>query len=567
MQDLDVRVKRIQMSDGSWIDVPARGVLVLVGPNNAGKSLTLRDLYTRLRENVRTHTTAIRELDIDKEGDRDALTRWMDAHASHRVGLPKHVVCRSPDGEIISPSLAQEYWDSRGGLDELTEFFVRFASASTRLQSVGPVDLPDLRNEAPRHPLHRLFIDPELEQAVSSVFLEAFGEPLTLERVTNQVRLLVGELPEGVSQWSTREAFAETLALPPLEEQGDGMKSFMGLLLYLVVATYLVVLVDEPEAFLHPPQARLLGEKLSKQSAVSQVFVATHDSDVLRGLLSSPERSVTVVRLVRDGDVNRASQLTSGQVQALWSDPLLRHSNILDSLFHEVVVLCESDADCSYYAAILDDLLDEERAVTKPQVLFTHCGGKARMPSVINALSAVGVPVKVVADFDVLRDEQNLKKIIEALGGAWDDLRPDWHVLKTQLDSLVSPARVDDVRRRLDDILDGESPFLQPEQAKRAREVLRSETGWNRTKAAGLAAVPSGDATDRCNRLIEALGGIGRFVVPVGELEGFERDVRREGPGWLAEVFARGLHENRMNRVPRDFLRWVVPVTEPAHRR
>jgi hypothetical protein len=557
---LAVRVRRIQMSDDSWIDIPAQGVLVLVGPNNAGKSLTLRDIHARLRNNVSTHTTAIRQLELEREGDGEALMRWLDENYSTVVGPSKQVVYRSSDGDVLNSGLAQEYWSQPRGLDELTEFFVLFASASTRLQSVGPENLPDLRNEAPTHPLHRLFMDRDLERAVSAAFLEAFGEPLLLERVTNKVRLLVGELPEGVDQWSTRDAFAETLAMPPLEEQGDGMKSFMGLLLYLVVSAYLIVLVDEPEAFLHPPQARLLGEKLSKQSAASQVIVATHDSDVLRGMLNSPERSVSVVRLVRDGDVNQVSQLTASQVRTLWSDPLLRYSNILDALFHDLVVLCEGDADCSYYSAILDDLLNETARPTKPQVLFTQCGGKSRMPTVIKALTAVNVPVNVVADFDVLREEDNLRRIVEALGGKWDELKTSWGVLKSQLDGLVSPVRLDDAKRRLDELLKGESPFLQPEQARRARDVLRSQTGWDRTKSAGIAAVPAGDSSNHCKRLIEALETIGLFVVPVGEVEGFEREVGLHGPGWLAGVFERRLHENRTNRAPRDFLRRVVPT-------
>jgi predicted ATPase len=66
------------------------------------------------------------------------------------------------------------------------------------------------------------------------------------------------------------------------------MKSFLGLLLNILVSSYLFVFVDESEAFLHPPQARLLGRMLGEdKGAHNQVFIATHDSDVLTGLLDS----------------------------------------------------------------------------------------------------------------------------------------------------------------------------------------------------------------------------------------------------------------------------------------
>lgn len=73
-------------------------------------------------------------------------------------------------------------------------------------------------------------------------------------------------------------------------------------------------------------------------------------------------------------------------MKKLWADPLLRYSNVLDGLFHDAVVLCEGDADCRYYSAVLDQLpsTGEDQANTRePQYLFTHSGGKARMPSVV----------------------------------------------------------------------------------------------------------------------------------------------------------------------------------------
>jgi hypothetical protein len=176
------------------------------------------------------------------------------------------------------------------------------------------------------------------------------------------------------------------------------MRSFIGVMLAVVTGSHPVMLIDEPEAFLHPPQARLLGRRLASEARDVQVLVATHSIDFLLGLLQSEAPNLTVVRLTRTGDVNAVRVLAHDQIGQLWGDPLLASSRILDGLFHRGVVLCEGDADARYYGAVLDSA-DADRA---HDLLFTHCGGKARMPMVIRALSSLDVPVAAIADFDVL---------------------------------------------------------------------------------------------------------------------------------------------------------------------
>src|SRR3954452_10968168 len=54
----------------------------------------------------------------------------------------------------------------------------------------------------------------------------------------------------------------QTLKMFPdghLEKEGDGMRSFVGILLHVLLSNDMISLVDAPEAFLHPPQARLIG--------------------------------------------------------------------------------------------------------------------------------------------------------------------------------------------------------------------------------------------------------------------------------------------------------------------
>jgi hypothetical protein len=246
-------------------------------------------------------------------------------------------------------------------------------------------------------------------------------------------------------------------------------------------------------------------------------------------------------------------------VKELWNDPLLRYSNVLDGLFHQAVVLCEADADCRYYNSVLDSVEVEETEARRPQLLITHCGGKHRMPTVVEALRAVSVPVVVIADFDVLREQQPLRGIVENLGGTWSLVEEDWSVVKSALDSDSRAPSKDYVAEKLNELIGGIStPTLQKEDTERIRQLTRAESGWDKAKRAGSAAVPQGQATERMERLLTSLREIGLFVVEVGEMERFVPQVGGHGPGWVNEVHERGLHADEPLTAPRDFVRAVV---------
>lgn len=139
----------------------------------------------------------------------------------------------------------------------------------------------------------------------------------------------------------TREYRDALSKVPALHDQGDGMRSMMGLLLAVASSKYPVVLIDEPEAFLHPPQARILGVELARLAERNgiQIIVATHDRNLVTGILdanegpSSSQVDVSVVRLARKGKVATVFQVPADDLRTIWADPVLKHSNLLDGLF------------------------------------------------------------------------------------------------------------------------------------------------------------------------------------------------------------------------------------------
>ena len=344
------------------------------------------------------------------------------------------------------------------------------------------------------------------------------------------------------------------------------MRGFAGVILATSVGRETIVLIDEPEAFLHPPQARLLGSALVENRAVGrQLFVATHSSDLLRGILDSDSKETRVLRLTRQGAVNGVRLLDNAHIRELWDDPLLRYSNILDGLFHECVVVCEADADCRFFSAVHDSIHSELAEGTRRlDVMFTHCGGKSRLPVVIRALREVDVPVRAVADFDVLADEQPLRNILDALRLEWSLIREDWKTVKNAIDSKKPELSTSEVSEKITGVLSNVTEAFFPSKTKdEIQSILRRSSPWSNAKAVGKAFVPAGQPARACERLLQAFRNAGLYVVEVGELEGFVRTEGGHGPKWVNSVLRRDLLKDPELTAAREFVGRVLPSDVP----
>src|SRR5262249_28063744 len=131
---------------------------------------------------------------------------------------------------------------------------------------------------------------------------------------------------------------------PKLYQQGDGIQAFCAILIPIIQHIRPLILLDEPEAFLHPPQIRRLARIIASETPLqTQLVISTHSDDFVRGILDFASSRVSVIRMrrIRDrgGEVNRISKLDAESIGNLWRDPLLKTSDVLTSLFHEVAII------------------------------------------------------------------------------------------------------------------------------------------------------------------------------------------------------------------------------------
>jgi predicted ATPase len=586
--DPSISIRELTFSGGKRIELEPDSVIVIVGPNNAGKSATLREITAWIeaggkRNNVVTdlkllHSGTSQDLlallapyrrpdssTTLAEYQLKGLKRWkLRTHSQTFITSmlePGNVA----DLDRVGENVLRHFWENPSYPSNIAGIFFYLADLASRFEAAEPAPTFNVAMETPRHPIQRLFADEALARRLSSYFQRAFGQELIVSRIAGrQIPLHCGQAPPlEPGEDRASPSYARKIAkLPLLHEQGDGMRSFAGCLLQSMFLEKSVVLIDEPEAFLHPPQARFLGTLLAKERpAGRQLVIATHSGDLLRGLLDANPSSLKVIRLTREGNVNHARELDAAKLRLLWSDPILRFSNTLDGLFHEQVVLCEADGDCRFYAAILEALQPDDTGQRRPDVMFTSTGGKHKMPTIIAALASTGVPTRPVMDFDVLNNESPLREAIEALGGSWSTFSATWKQVKAGVEKRRPELETPHIKKEIERVLNSvNSPTFPDVAVKQMQELLKRTSPWEEAKRVGLGAVPAGQERQMAERLLNELKQLGLFIVDLGVLESFDPTVSGHGNPWVAEVLRKDLRSDPHLEAARRFVRGLLDL-------
>ncbi len=554
-------VKSISFNDGTTIALNPDDVVVIVGPNNMGKSATLREIESKVHS-PGSESVILTAIEVERAGEVDRLESWLSRTCrkqQDRNNPANPTYTRL--GQSVNHSQATSFWnDPSNGLRNLSPFFFYRLTTEARLGAAKPAPNIRLTTDALSHPIHYMQADDTVERRISEIFRQAFGQDLIVHRnAGNEVPLHCGtrpELLEGEDRVSV-SYLARLEKLPTLDSQGDGMRAFVGILLHAFLIDHSCVLIDEPEAFLHPPQARLLARFLVEQElSMRQIFLATHSGDILRGILDAGSQRVRVIRLQRDGKLNVISQLNQSEIRSLWNDPLLRYSNVLDGIFHQYVVVCESDGDCRFYSAVRDAMV-ENGVLQNADVMFANSGGKDRLPMLVSALRRLNVKVSVIADFDAINSDL-LGRIYESLGGEWDAAKPNWRIAKTAIEQKRPEMQASELKQRVVSVLDDIDEQYFPRSAvKEIQGLLRKSTAWSTAKDQGMSFVPSGDATRACQELLSQLKSQGLHIVPIGELEGWCRSVGGHGPTWVIAVIEKSLSDAPELEEARQFVREI----------
>ena len=491
-------------------------VTVFVGPNNSGKSKVLSEIYQFCTSGQKDVSNVIVErIDFSSISRESA-----DERIQHVTLEPLVNEALRPDHIIVGKRGHRQHVPRRDLLESLVnadahssvfcQWYLTYNTllldGRSRINLIGDQQAGDLQ-QAPQTSFQVLFHDNSKRTSVRRIVYDAFGAYLVVDPThLGQLRLrLSSTAPASESQERGihEEAVQFHSQALPIHEASDGVKAFTGMMTEIIAGDPVILIIDEPEAFLHPALSFSLGKEIALASSGSEkrLFVSTHSPNFVMGCIQSGT-SINIVRLTYRDNVATARLLASEELLALMRNPLLRSTSVLDGLFYEFVVVTESDADRAFYQEVNERLLRFKPEWGIPNCLFLNAQNKQTVRTVLRPLRNLGIPAAGIVDIDILKEG----------GSVWAAF----------LEGGVVPE------------LERKSLAIGRSSVKEKLEA----TGKDMKRDGGLDILDADDreaAENLCDRLYE----YGLFVVKRGELESWLPELRASGhgPSWLIDIF------------------------------
>ena len=529
--------------------VPAQGVTVFVGPNNAGKSLVLRELEIALSTHGRAATKLLTDFallwpeetllseDVERIKKKSPAGMQVDNIYVGRFAPGGHFEA----AQLSLPTLIDQFKrrEKTWICSQFLKFFMIRLDGRTRFDLTNDRPTGDLIAR-PQNILAHLFQDDELRKEIREIVYDAFGVHFVIDPLNGgQLRIRLSPTKPLHDEQSLNKAAREFHSRAiHIKEASDGVQAFVGLLTAVRSGDYRAILIDEPEAFLHPPLARKLGHELASivEKKGGSLMASTHSPDFLIGCLQASQ-NVRVVRLEYSGGKSKGQIVNSDALGRFFKTPLMRSANVISALFHDGVIVTESDNDRAFYSEIYYRLAEHEERY--PALLFVNAQNKQTIRDIMGPLRAFGVPAAAVADIDILKD-----------GGA------NWT-------GWLRAAQIPDA-------LHGGLGQMRGDLLKRFEH-----TGIDMKADGGVDALSGGDKS-AANELFDTLDQYGVFVARRGELEHWLQELRVPGKktDWtIAMLEALGSDPNHTDYVrPKsgdvwDFMRNIVAwIRNPARK-
>ncbi|HEY9480726.1 MAG TPA: AAA family ATPase, partial [Candidatus Paceibacterota bacterium] len=501
----------------SPLEIPSAPITLFVGPNHSGKSVLLREIQRSIpSENPARgkvlHSTHLHPLDPKR------VEKWrseLKASATDIPASPREAArVRVQLGSSMHTLAKTEFESVLKGLDNFGTLRHAFhpwghnvlnriamvQGGKERLGLLHDAERGDLRTKATSI-LGILFQNDDERRRLQEIIHDAFDWYLVVDpTVGNNFRAAVSpEKPEPAIERSLSEAsLAYFQRCTSLSEMSDGVKAFCGMMAAVIASDAEVILIDEPEAFLTPAITINLAKQLCSETRQreQQLFIATHSAAFLMGCIQAGV-GVNIVRLTYRKGRATSRMLSPGELTPLMRNPLLRSVGALNGLFYESVVVCEADADRSFYDEINHRTLTVNDARGIPECLFLNAQNWQTVGRVAAPLRKLGVAAAVIVDADVIqsKDSTGFQELLSSLG------LPEG--TRTALGQI------------------------------RGKFHARTKDQKDALKSAGTSSL-SGDDKGDFENFVTQLSAYGIFLVPCGELEGWLKTLTR--PTWSGKA-------------------------------
>lgn len=493
-------------------------ITIFVGPNNSGKSQALREIefsigpYHESQKYLIIDNVKLGELsheEINSEINKslvnsDPANSWISLQkVTNKINNPSPVNF----DKVSLIAQAQSINSDRQVYRKFLQLHTTKLDGTNRLNLLNESSAGDLL-QPPKNILSLIFKDNELRKRIRKIVFDAFEKYFVIDPTKLSILRVRLSESEPKSEETERGIHEESIYFhqkaKEITNSSDGVKAYCGIITSLMAENNLVLLIDEPEAFLHPGLSYKLGKEIGRYTSNTnkRFIAATHSSNFLMGcILSGAETNI--IRLTHSNTISTSRLLPNEDILKLIRNPLLRSTGVLNGLFYDSVIVVEADTDRAFYQEINERLLDanDERGI--PNCLFVNAQNKQTVWDIVKPLRKLGIPAGGIVDIDVIKD-----------GGS-------------EFSKLMSSCFIPE-------------SMHSPLNSMRQQAVFSfKQTEKNMKREGGINLLDNGEK-ESCISFFKLVNEYGIFIVPNGELESWLSDSVKasgHGPGWLLKVF------------------------------
>ena len=513
-------------------------IVLLVGANNVGKSRTLKDLQEDIID-VNRSKVLIDKIEYEERGfTPDQIYGYFERNFSKNEFGNYSITTN--DGNTFYYSVP-ELENASTATRLYYKTLYSFLSTENRLNMTRPVRSNCQIDKNSLYVMRKLRhcseAADELNNALKSGFNKSVDIFMDYDDGNAVMEYRIGSYDEiNTAVNSTKDEWFQIIEqLDTLQSQGDGIRSAVAILATLIVSEHSLFLIDEPEAFLHPPQARIIGKNIVELSKGKQCFIATHNIDFIKGVVEADSSRVKVIKIDRSGNKNSFELIDNETITNIASDKNLKYTSILDGLFYNTLVLCENEMDCKFYAA----LLENTNLPRYQDTLFCAVGGKDQFKKVIPLLQKLSIQYLVIADIDLINNENSLRQLLDAIGQIdYSEISSIHHQLLNEINNgserLVKTQQA--IREEINSLFTGDT-YMDPKSIALIKEVLKNASSLDGLKKGGRMVLPQGNCISWFDSIVSYLRENGVYIVECGEIERFVPSISGHGNKWLERVF------------------------------
>lgn len=504
---------------------------IFVGPNNSGKSLLLREIHQFFLTYSPTEKIIVDSILTNKMSQPKIQNLKQINNIKKVNGFENHLYFFDEYGNQIR-SVPMDDFDkfSNGIIHDRKagdyQTFIQNAfgkdvlllNGAERLNSMEPKEYSTNPESQIINPVNSLLNNQALFKNMQKYIFDAFNLFLEIFIDGGQAQFVLAkeEMPSDL-RLSVKPEATNFLLTNSVNNSNtsDGRKAYLGILSEVIAGNPSLLLLDEPEAFLHPPLARKLGNVVSKlinDEDNKQVFIATHSADFIMGCIEA-RVSMNLVRLTFENETSTFKPINQDILEKIINNPLLKSTNVLKAIFYQKVIITESDSDRAFYEEINSRLLEYKPEWGIKDCLFINAQNKQTTGVIVKTLREIGVNAIAIVDLDFIKDGKG-----------------------EFADKYLSPANIP---KHSHSGLQSNRTVL-----KEAFEEYQSKSGSKKPefmKKEGIEifrdSIP--DLYQMSTDFIDTLNSYGLFPVPIGELESWLRDfdIPGHGSNWLTAIF------------------------------